>query len=477
MTKAARTYIAAVISAGAVCLAGALFYWSSPAPLRYSIYLVFTLLASAVKLRLPRMEGTYSLNCLFLLGGVLTFSFPEVVVAALMAAIVQAGVNYKKRPSVLQLAFNGANLVLSTGAGFLGIRAVIASGLEFRPAIITVLACLYFVINTATVSGVLSLVEGKPLAGISQEWYRWSFPYYLIGAAVVGLLSTHAATENPASWLVLVPLVYLLHFYAGVAIRPHTAPANSPVERKLSKRCQWYIIAVICAAGIVLVDKAATATLRDLPRFAVYLLLAVLGSMLKIRLPGMRSTMSLNFVMLLVAIIALPSSEVIVISALAGAMQCYWRPRHRPTHLQVAFNAGCLIIGTGVSSFVYHGAFTGGLGGHIAAAMALATAVLYLVNTFLVSAALSLMNDQPLLSVWHESYFWSLPYYSIGGATAGLVIAAGETAGWLPSLLVLPVMALVYVSYSLHADSDGCRPPFRTDAVHRSEVMPISVPN
>jgi hypothetical protein len=37
----------------------------------------------------------------------------------------------------------------------------------------------------------------------------------------------------------------------------------------------------------------------------------------------------------------------------------------------------------------------------------------------------------------------------VGAAAAGIITATGRTADWPPSLLVLPLMGLVYVSYSL----------------------------
>ena len=75
------------------------------------------------------------------------------------------------------------------------------------------------------------------------------------------------------------------------------------------------------------------------------------------------------------------------------------------------------------------------------------TLVLYGSNTVIVAAMLALLNRKPLSSVWQVCYFWSLPYYLVGAAAAGIMTATSRAADWLPSLLVLPLMALVYLSY------------------------------
>ena len=82
-----------------------------------------------------------------------------------------------------------ANLILSIGLCFLVAHGLAGRGLPgHQPAVLALIACVFFVINTVLVSGVLSLLQGSPMKEVCQQWYLWSFPYYLIGAAVVGLL-------------------------------------------------------------------------------------------------------------------------------------------------------------------------------------------------------------------------------------------------------------------------------------------------
>jgi hypothetical protein len=74
---------------------------------------------------------------------------------------------------------------------------------------------------------------------------------------------------------------------------------------------------------------------------------------------------------------------------------------------------------------------------------------LYGCNTLLVASVLALIEGKPLGSAWQLCYFWSLPYYLVGAAVAGLMAATSRTVDWQASLLILPLMGLVYISYRM----------------------------
>ena len=62
---------------------------------------------------------------------------------------------------------------------------------------------------------------------------------------------------------------------------------------------------------------------------------------------------------------------------------------------------------------------------------------------------LALLARKPLSGVWQICNFWSLPYYLVGAAAAGIMTATSRTADWPPSLLVLPLVALLFLSYRM----------------------------
>jgi hypothetical protein len=92
----------------------------------------------------------------------------------------------------------------------------------------------------------------------------------------------------------------------------------------------------------------------DPVRFTIYLLLALVASTLKVRLPGVTVSLSLNFLFILIGISQLSSSETLALGAIAAGMQCLWKTRTRPSFAQVLFNISALTMAITTAHFMYH---------------------------------------------------------------------------------------------------------------------------
>jgi len=457
---AAKRYIYGVIAAGSLVLALSLANWRSPHPLEWVLYLALAVLASIPKLRLPGTTATDSPSFLFLLFGVVHFSLPEAVLMAGAAATAQMLCNTKKRPSLVQVLFSVANVIVTVATCYLLARVWLAPLLErYRPAVLALVAAQYFVVNTVLVSGVLALLEGKPLASVCRRWYEWSFPYYLIGAAFVGLISSPGHRLGGEAWLILLPLVYLVHFYVGLGQRK-AAPGNhqEQAEAGLPRAARIYVLGVLAAGALVLAGATFDWQSAHPARFAVYLAFGLVAATLKVRFPRMNGNISVSFVPLLVTIAEMSFAEAVWAGVLVAAVQSLWKPKQRPQRIQVLFNAACMALSTAGAFLVSRWAMEPWLGHSLVATLIAATLVLYGANTAMLALVLALAERKPLGSMWQGCYFWSCPYYLVGAAAAGLMVSACRTVGWPPSLLVLPLMALVAVSYKVHVRGAGERP-------------------
>ena len=457
---AAKRYVYGVIAAGSLVLALSLATWSSPHPLEWALFLVLAVLASIPKLRLPGMTATDSPSFLILLYGVIHFTLPEAVTMAGAAATAQMLCNSKKRSTLLQVLFSVANVIVTVAACYLVARVWLAAELaRYQPAVLALVAAQYFVINTVLVSGVLALLEGKPLAVVCRRWYEWSFPYYLIGAALVGLISSPGHSFGGEAWLILLPLVYLVHFFVGLA---HWKAAPGSHEEQggagLPRAARKYVWGVLAAGVLVLAAAALGWQSPDPARFAVYLAFGLVTATLKVRFPRMTGTISVSFVPLLVTIAEMSFAEAVLTGVLVAAVQSLWKPERRPQRIQVLFNAACLAVSTAGAYMVSRRAMEPWLGHSLIATLIVATLVLYCINTAMVALVLALVARKPLGTMWQVCYFWSCPYYLVGVAAAGLMMSACRTAGWPPSLLVLPLMAMVTVSYRVHVLHAGDQP-------------------
>jgi hypothetical protein len=213
----------------------------------------------------------------------------------------------------------------------------------------------------------------------------------------------------------------------------------------------FYIAAVITTGSALMIYGAVLWKSENIARFLGYLAMALLAAACKVRLPRLTSTISVSFVLILVAIAELSFAEAIFLSAAVPIVQNLWRAQHRPKPVQIVFNCAGFALTTSITYFVCRVWFASAWPMALPTFLAIATTALYAGNTALVATVMCLTERRPLRHMWQHCYFWSFPYYLVGATASGLMIATARSAGWPFSLLVLPILAMVYVSYRLHA--------------------------
>ena len=210
MRPAPRAFIALVVVFGMIVLTYTVLHGRSENPVKFFCYLVIALAASRLKVNLPGITGTMSVNFLFLLLGVLELGFSETMALGCAAVVVQC-IGHD-RPVPVHIAFNVCSTALAIAATYFGFRYALFHSRVHNPStLIFLAACVYFVSNTLPVAIVISLTERRSLRRIWSECYFWSFPYYLVGAGVAAMMSwLHSFTDWQTPLLTL-PVVYLIY--------------------------------------------------------------------------------------------------------------------------------------------------------------------------------------------------------------------------------------------------------------------------
>src|SRR6195256_853651 len=114
----ARVFIALMALAALGCFALAVTHWLSSDPVKFACYLGAALLASSLKVSLPSIEGTLSVNFLFTLLGILEMSLPETLLIGLAATLAQFYWRPARRPKLIQLVFNLSQVAVSSAAAY-----------------------------------------------------------------------------------------------------------------------------------------------------------------------------------------------------------------------------------------------------------------------------------------------------------------------------------------------------------------------
>src|SRR6266566_5293596 len=214
MTTKAKLYIAMIAALAGGVLAVVAFRWNPVNFTRFVLFFALAMVASAMKIRLPGFKTTISTNFVFILIGIGLFSFGETVLIGLGGALVQSLWKTQTRPKPVQVLFNAACLTVCTAAAFWASHGALAMlGLNSLAAMMVLGACVYVVLNTGLVSLVISLAEGRSLRDLWSSCYEWTFPYFLVGAAVAGLASAAGHGTNLGMALLVVPTMYFVYVY------------------------------------------------------------------------------------------------------------------------------------------------------------------------------------------------------------------------------------------------------------------------
>src|SRR5260370_41200153 len=95
-------------------------------------------------------------------------------------------------------------------------------------------------------------------------------------------------------------------------------------------------------------------TPENLGRFFLFFALAMVASAMKIRLPGFKTTISINFVLILIGIALFSFGETVLIGLGGALVQSLWKTQTRPKLVQVLFNAACLTVCTAAAFWASH---------------------------------------------------------------------------------------------------------------------------
>jgi diguanylate cyclase (GGDEF)-like protein/putative nucleotidyltransferase with HDIG domain len=223
-------------------------------------------------------------------------------------------------------------------------------------------------------------------------------------------------------------------------------PAQS--WRHLSTRAKAFIGLVVIAGTAVFVYGTLRPSSRNISEFICYFGIAILASRLKVNLPGIAGTMSVSFLFILLGILQLSFTETLILGCTSTLVQLLYPDR--PSAVQETFNLCSGALATALAYHAYHLSQQHHLVESHVLALGIAAATYFVANTGSTATVISLTDHKSLKQIFVECYFWSFPYYLVGAAIAGAIGWLDEAFNWETSLLVAPIIYVIYRSYRLY---------------------------
>jgi diguanylate cyclase (GGDEF)-like protein/putative nucleotidyltransferase with HDIG domain len=233
-------------------------------------------------------------------------------------------------------------------------------------------------------------------------------------------------------------------------MRPADTPLNSFEKLPPLSRLYWLLVVLSgpCCVWTALRGSDLQSTLSL--RFAVYALTAVLASGLKVRLPGIRGTLSMNYVVIVACLLDQGLAPTMLVAMLSCVAQCLIHPAAVPEWFQVVFSACGVALPVYAAFSVLHWPLLESIDPTGIIPLMTASAAYFATNTAMVAGIVGSTGRRSWLRTWVDSYFWTSPQYLAGSVVAYIVHHIGRIWGWPAFALAIPPVILVYRSYSLY---------------------------
>jgi hypothetical protein len=180
-------------------------------------------------------------------------------------------------------------------------------------------------------------------------------------------------------------------------------------------------------------------------RFTGTFLVALFAARLRVSLPRLTGSMSVNLPFILLALAELSLAEALLITGVSTLVQCLWSENNQQKPIKIIFNVGITLMAAQAAWFTMQAvAPNSGLG------LALGALAYLLVNTVPVAAIIALTESGHLFGTWRQILQLTFPYFVLAAGVAGLAKLATHAFAWYIPLLILPLMFLVQRSFTLY---------------------------
>jgi putative nucleotidyltransferase with HDIG domain len=273
MSSSAKIYIAVVVACGAISTGFGVRYWEAQNPVLLIAVLILSVVGSFLKVKIPGISGTMSMNFIFMMLGITRLSLGEALAAGLTASLAQSLWNHKKQNNLTIVTFNLAQIAAAIGVSYATFHAAWFRGLPL-PSIprLWLVAGAYFLLNTGTVAGVISLTSGRNAWAIWKESYAWSYAHYWLGASAVAIFNIVEKTFGMEMALVVLPLAVVAYRTYCVRIESlDKSRRHAEEERRHAEEVAALHLRTIRALALA-IEAKDSATAQHLHRVQTYAL-------------------------------------------------------------------------------------------------------------------------------------------------------------------------------------------------------------
>jgi hypothetical protein len=208
-----------------------------------------------------------------------------------------------------------------------------------------------------------------------------------------------------------------------------------------------FIALIVIAGFLVLGNSALNARHMPTVRSVAFLVVACLAARLKIKLPALTGTMSVNLPFILLAAAEMNTAEALAVGFISTLVQCLAVGKQKINPVHVAFSCCTITLAAAVTRLIYMAPAVTAMVPLPHLRLAVGAVGYCLTNTILVAIVIGLTEAVSVVRTWVEMWQLSFPYLVASAGVAALALAITQETGWQVPLAVLPIMAGIFLSY------------------------------
>ncbi len=209
---------------------------------------------------------------------------------------------------------------------------------------------------------------------------------------------------------------------------------------------KWFVATVALTA----LSVSAFALNRELPSentaFIALLCMAMMAARMKLSLPGIESSMSMNLPFMLIAITELTLPQALAVGAISTFIQCLPDGKQLKP-LQMLFNICNMVNAIAIACVAASQAAFAASPGMKPMLIIVSALGFFVADTVPVAMVISLAERVRFLDIWQRIVVLTFPYFVLSAGVATIVVTASRYLGWQAPAVLLPVMYGVYCSF------------------------------
>lgn len=206
------------------------------------------------------------------------------------------------------------------------------------------------------------------------------------------------------------------------------------------------LVSAVAAGAVLCLYSIRGYPAQQWLHFWVYLVAILLSSRMKVAMSKSNGTMSVNFPFILLGILELSPMQAVCLAACSVIAQCRIKVIRSFTPIQILFNVANVITSTVLACDSYAALLR--LHAEVAPALAAAATVYFLANTIPLVLIIGWESQTAPFKKWREEFLWYFPFYLVGAMLAAFANFISTRFGWVTSLLLIPLVYIVYRAYS-----------------------------